>query len=45
MNDAADEMNKITRRLGSEKQIAGWKSLAKSFPETIKKAAGVDKWT
>lgn len=44
MKDAADEMNKITRRLGKEKQVAGWKSLAKSFPEAIKKAAGVDKW-
>ena len=44
MKDAAKEWNRITRRLGKDKQIEAWRSLAKSFPEPIKKAAGVDNW-
>ena len=44
MKDAADEMRRITRRLGQEKQVAGWRALAKSFPSDVKAAAGVDGW-
>lgn len=44
MKDAADEMRKITKRLGQEAQAEGWVSLARTFPEEIKAAAGVNEW-
>ncbi len=42
--DFQSGLGRITRRLGKDTQIEAWRSLAKSFPEPIKKAAGVDNW-
>lgn len=44
MNDAASEMARITRRLGKERQIASWRSLARTFPEKIKMRNNVASW-
>lgn len=45
MNDAAKEMARITRRMGKERQIQSWHSLARTFPEKIKARHGVHTWT
>ena len=44
MNDAASEMARITRRLGKDRQVVSWRSLARTFPEKIKKRNNVASW-
>lgn len=44
MAAAAEEMDRITRRLGADKQIVAWRALARSFPEPIRKLNAVDTW-
>jgi len=45
MKDAAKEMNRITRRLGKDEQKEAWHFLANMYPDKMKKASGVDKWS
>jgi len=45
MKDAAKECNKITRRLGKDKQKEAWHNLAKMYSEPMQKAAGVANWS
>jgi len=44
MEDAAKEMDRITKRRGKDKQKESWLALAKMYPEALQKAAGADKW-
>jgi multiple sugar transport system substrate-binding protein len=44
MQDAAKEMDRITKRRGKDKQKESWIALAKQYPEPLQKAAGVADW-
>jgi len=45
MQDAAKEMDRITKRRGKDKQKESWIALAKMYPEPLQKAAGVASWS
>ena len=45
MEDAAKEMDRVTRRLGKKEQQEAWHFLAKMYPEPLQKVVGVQNWT
>ncbi|MCR9087826.1 MAG: extracellular solute-binding protein [Rhodobacteraceae bacterium] len=44
LDDAAQAVDRITRRVGREKVQASWLSLAQKLADPIKRASGADKW-